>query len=37
MIRMKNYLLFAIVILLFVAGFYIDGILFGDIPEYMLF
>ena len=36
MIRIKNYLLLTVLILLFVAGFYIDGILFGDIPEYML-
>lgn len=37
MIKIKNYLLLAIVVLLFVAGFCIDGILFGNIPEYMLF
>lgn len=37
MIKIKNYLLLTVLILLFVAGFYIDGILFGNIPEYMLF
>lgn len=32
----KNYFLFAVLVLVLVAGFILDGILFGDIPEYML-
>ena len=33
----KNYLLFALAVAVLVAGFILDGVLFGSIPEYMLF
>lgn len=37
MINAKNYFLFALAVAVLVAGFILDGILFGNVPEYMLF